>query len=150
MTTESKTKSFSGALLTIILFVIGCLFLYWAVEYWVYNNFDRARYEMSKIQPAGGGDSWAFWKLDRRTGAVEYCSMDVKAGENKPDFLCVRAKVVDNEDAPAFKSAEPAAAEPAPKAESAPVAETPAAAPAAPEVPVEAPAAAAQPAAPQQ
>ncbi len=87
---DNNAKTISGALIVVLCFVIGCLFLYWAVEYWVYNTFDRDRYEISKIQPAGGGDSWSFWKIDHRTGAVEYCSLSPSA--KKSDFTCVAAK----------------------------------------------------------
>lgn len=100
----ADNKSTLGSLLFVICFVIGCLFLYWAVEYWVHNNFDKGRYEISKIQPATGTDSMSFWKLDRRTGTVEYCSLEVVKDPNDPtvandpargkEFNCIRANVI--------------------------------------------------------
>jgi len=94
MTSSSNTKSFLGSLLIIILFVIACLFFYWAVEYWVRNNFDKGRYEMSKIQPQPGVDSWSLWKLDRRTGRIEYCSLNyviASDGSRQEQFTCIPA-----------------------------------------------------------
>ena len=145
MSTESKSKSLLAVLVIVIMFIIGCLFIYWAVQYWVYNNFDRARYEMSKIQPAGGGDSWAFWKLDRRTGQVEYCSIDpTKPGELHPDFTCLRARTVVNERDEAYNMTASRNPQPPAVAEPESTAATSALAPVAPPVapPVETPAAA--------
>ena len=83
-------RGFFSGLLIVICFLIGCIFFYWAVEYWVKHNFDKYRYEISKIQN-NGTDSWSFWKLDRRTGQVEYCSMSVVeyAGKKQNRFLCI-------------------------------------------------------------
>jgi hypothetical protein len=95
MTSQGTTKSIGGALLFVICFLIACIFLYWAVEYWTDRNGDRGRYEIYKIQGAEGADSWSFWKLDRRAGRVEYCRYDIITNPNgtkTEDFSCVRAK----------------------------------------------------------
>ena len=91
MSEESKIKRFSGTIAFVICFVIGCMFLYWAVEYWVYNSFDSNRYELSKIQ-VGNSDSLSTWKLDKRTGNLEYCT---KSYEKMDHFVCVRSVTID-------------------------------------------------------
>lgn len=93
----AENKSFLGSFLVIFCFIVGCMFLYWAVQYWVANTFDQNRYDIHKIQPAGGGDSLSFWKLDHRTGNVEYCSIDYsKAADKDPEFVCVASKSEEN------------------------------------------------------
>lgn len=146
MANQTESKSTLGALLFIICFVIGCLFLYWAVQYWVYNNFDKGRYEISKIQPAGGGDSMGFWKLDRRTGVVEYCTVEVVKdratadAEKDPahgrEFTCLRATVLDSKEKDYYVKPEAKAETPA----SEPVAEQVVTTTATPAEPVAAPA----------
>ncbi|MDX2073879.1 MAG: hypothetical protein SFX19_05890 [Alphaproteobacteria bacterium] len=89
---EFNTRGFLGSLFITACFIIGCMFVYRAVEYWVSNTFDNGRYEISKIQSSGGGDSWSFWKIDRRMGNIEYCSLDPQTGGRKPDFTCIPAK----------------------------------------------------------
>jgi hypothetical protein len=91
MTYQGNAKNILGALVVVVCFIIGCMFLYWAVQYWVYNTLDRGRYEISKIQPAGGVDSLSFWKLDRRTGGVEYCNMTPPTATKASEFTCVAA-----------------------------------------------------------
>jgi hypothetical protein len=91
MSEESAIRRFSGTIAFIVCFVIGCLFLYWAVEYWVYNSFDSNRYELSKIQ-VGNSDSLSTWKLDKRTGNLEYCT---KSYEKMDHFVCVRSVTID-------------------------------------------------------
>ncbi len=81
----------TGAIVFIICFLIGCLFLYWAVEYYVYNNFDSKRYTISKIQ-MGNNDSLSLWKLDNRTGDLQYCA---ESAEKMDLLVCVRAVTID-------------------------------------------------------
>ena len=83
-----------GALILALGFIIGCLFLYWAVQYWVYNTFDSDRYEISNIQSVNG-NVISLWKFDRRTGAVEYCTKSLTEMDN---FTCVRPHVMDAKD----------------------------------------------------
>ena len=91
MSEDSSVKRLSGAMLFVICFAIGCIFLYWAVEYWVYNSFDANRYELSKIQVANS-DSLSTWKLDKRTGNLEYCT---KSYEKMDHVVCVRSVTID-------------------------------------------------------
>lgn len=85
------SPSYLRSLLFIICFVIGCTFIYLAVQYWVSYTFDSNRYDISKIQPAGGGDSLSFWKVDHRMGNIEYCSLTL-AREGSQDFTCITAR----------------------------------------------------------
>ena len=94
MNEDSKTQRPIGAILFVVCFVIGCAFLYWAVEYWVYNSFDADRYELSKIQ-VGNSDSLSAWKLDKRTGGLEYCA---KSNDKMDRFVCVRSTIIDAKD----------------------------------------------------
>ena len=88
---ERRGRIYFGPIIFIICFIIGCLFLYWAVEYYVYNTFDHSRYELAKIQ-VNGTDSLSVWKLDRRTGGLEYCT---KSYDKLDNFICVRAASID-------------------------------------------------------
>lgn len=106
-------KNFSGTLAFILCFVIGCLFLYWAVEYWVYNSFDGNRYELSKIQ-VSNSDSLSTWVLDKRTGGLEYCT---KSYDRMDHFVCVRSIVIDAKDYSDTPEAPKAAPEPAKSAD---------------------------------
>ncbi len=87
-------KNFSGTLAFVICFMIGCLFLYWAVEYWVYNSFDGNRYELSKIQ-VSNSDSLSTWVLDKRTGGLEYCT---KSYDKMDHFVCIKSVVIEAKD----------------------------------------------------
>jgi hypothetical protein len=58
--------------LIVLLFTIGCLFIYWAIDNYIGSHFDSDRYSFSKIQ-VNGNDTYMGWKFDKRTGAVEFC-----------------------------------------------------------------------------
>jgi hypothetical protein len=93
MTSQSTTKGVLSSVLILILFIVGCIFLYWAVEYWVYHNSDKGRYEIIKIEGANGADTGSFWKLDRRAGIVQYCSLNnvVRNNANVQELHCIPA-----------------------------------------------------------
>ena len=105
MNEDSKIK-FSGSLIFGICFIIGCMFIYWAVEYWVYNSFDSNRYELSKIQ-VGNNDSLSLWKLDKRTGGLEYCT---KSYDKMDHFVCVRASTLEAKEYSEVPETKPVAA----------------------------------------
>ncbi len=94
MSEGSGVRGFLGAIIFVICFVIACMFLYWAVEYYVYNSFDKNRYSITKLQ-VGNSDSLAVWKLDNRTGILEYCS---KSYDRIDQFVCVRATTLEAKD----------------------------------------------------
>jgi hypothetical protein len=80
----------------VLLFTIGCLFIYWAVDNYVGNNFDSDRYSFSKIQ-INGNDTFMGWKFDKRTGAVEFCS---KTNNSEEPVICYKPRHLKvNEDA---------------------------------------------------
>lgn len=91
--TDYTTKPYAIPLLITLCFLLGCMFIYWSVQYWVVNNFDQGRYEIVKIQ-SGGSDSWSFWKIDRRMGGVDYCNLVQSKDGGVPSFTCQRAKPV--------------------------------------------------------
>jgi len=120
---DMRLQNFWGAIVFVICFIIACMFLYWAVEYYVYNNFDKNRYTISKLQ-VGNSDSLSVWKLDNRTGELQYCT---KSYERMDHFVCVRSVVID------AKEETPTAAEPlkaVPSSSEVPQAASPATAPA--------------------
>ena len=86
-----RLQNFWGAIVFVVCFVIGCMFLYWAVEYYVYNNFDHNRYTISKLQ-VGTSDSLSVWKLDNRSGELQYCT---KSYDKMDHFVCVRSVTMD-------------------------------------------------------
>ena len=102
-TNEVRVRNFWSALLFIVCFVIGCMFLYWAVEYYVFNNFDHDRYAISKLQ-VGNSDSLSVWKLDNRTGELQYCT---KSYDKMDHFVCVRSVVIDAKEENTATTAEP-------------------------------------------
>ena len=88
---DLRLQNFWGAIVFVVCFIIACMFLYWAVEYYVYNNFDKNRYTISKLQ-VGNSDSLSVWKLDNRTGELQYCT---KSYDKMDHFVCVRSVTVD-------------------------------------------------------
>jgi len=101
---DSRVQSFWWAIVFVVCFVIACMFLYWAVEYYVYNNFDHNRYTISKLQ-VGTTDSLSVWKLDNRTGELQYCT---KSYDKMDHFVCVRSVTVDaKQEIPAVEPLKP-------------------------------------------
>ena len=91
---NNRLGGLTGIIAFAIAFVIGCMFLYWAVEYWVYNSFDGNRYELSKIQ-VKNSDSLSTWILDKRTGNLVYCT---KSYDKMDHFVCVRSVTIDGKE----------------------------------------------------
>jgi hypothetical protein len=70
----------------------------------VYNNFDHNRYTISKLQ-VGTTDSLSVWKLDNRTGELQYCT---KSYDKMDHFVCVRSVTVDaKQEIPAVEPLKP-------------------------------------------
>jgi hypothetical protein len=74
--------------------IVGCLFLYWSIEYYVSRTFDAGRYELIPLPATSNGSLYA-WKLDRRTGGLDLCGKS----NNRVGYLaCLTAVQVNAEE----------------------------------------------------
>jgi hypothetical protein len=85
-----RRSTFSGIII-VICFMVGCFFLLLAVEEWIENNFDSNRYTLVRVRTAGS-DSMTVWKLDKKTGVVEFCS---KTSDIKAQVVCLKPVYMD-------------------------------------------------------
>ncbi|MDE3059910.1 MAG: hypothetical protein KGJ06_02745 [Pseudomonadota bacterium] len=81
-------------LVIVILFTVGCLFLYWMMDDYLGSHFDTNRYMMSKIE-SGGNDTYMMWKFDKRTGATELCT---RTTDPAAPLVCVKSLSLDAKD----------------------------------------------------
>ena len=68
-----RLKSLLPALIFGICFIIACMFLYWAVEYYIDKTFDVERYSLIRATD-DTSDAYVVWKLDERTGTLDLCT----------------------------------------------------------------------------
>ncbi len=138
-----EKRSTLTALIIVICFVIGCFFILMAVEEYIETSFDSDRYTIARVRTAES-DSMTIWKLDKKTGVVEFCT---KTSDIHAQIVCIKPVAMDAKDyhkpidpdsvaqpdpGPA-SAVDPVAPVPAPQANAAPVKPE---APRVPEVPV--------------